>query len=340
MKTISIISPCFNEVDNVRACREEVAKLFRRGGPLETYACEHIFADNASTDGTVEVLRAVAAHDPDMKVILNARNYGPFRSNFNALRQATGDAVMVFLPADLQDPPEMIAEFVRLWESGIEVVAGARTNRPESLALRACRGLFYRAVNTLSDIDIPLNVGEFQLIDRKVWQAVVEHDDHYPYIRGIIASVGFRRVIVPYTWVARKRGLSKNNLPRLIDQALNGIFSFTNAPLRLCSFAGIGLSALCMLYAVLAVVLFFAVPDRAPHGMTTLIVAVFFLSGVQMAFIGILGEYVTSIHAQVRKRPLVVERERINMGAVSFAENTTTEAENPVHELQRRLAAG
>jgi glycosyltransferase involved in cell wall biosynthesis len=334
MKTISIISPCFNEAENVRACREAVAVLFAPGGPLDGYQCEHIFADNASTDGTPDILREMAAGDPAMKVILNARNYGPFRSNFNALRQATGDAVLVFLPADLQDPPEMIAEFVRLWEAGVEVVAGARANRQESFALRTCRGIFYRIVNTLSDIEIPLNVGEFQLIDRKVWRAVVEHDDHYPYIRGIIASVGFRRVIVPYTWVARKQGISKNNLPRLIDQALNGIFSFTNVPLRLCTFAGLLLSALSILYALSAVLTYFVLPNYAPRGMTTVIVALFFLSGVQLAFIGILGEYVTSIHAQVRKRPLVVERERINMGE----DVAQPASDNPVHELQRRIA--
>ena len=327
MKTISIISPCFNEVDNVRACREAVQALFASGGPLAAYGCEHIFADNASTDGTVDLLREMAAADPSMKVILNARNYGPFRSTFNALRSATGDAVLVFLPVDMQDPPEMIAEFVRLWEAGVEVVAGARANREESLLLRACRGIFYRLVRTLSEIDIPIDVGEFQLIDRKVWEAVVQHDDHYPYIRGIIASVGFRRVIVPYTWAARKRGLSKNNLPRLVDQALNGILSFTNVPLRLCTLAGMSMALCCFLYAFVAVGLWFVSPTMAPRGTTTMIVALFFLSGVQMSFLGILGEYVTSIHAQVRRRPLVVERERINM-----------DAENPVHTLIHRIS--
>ena len=331
MKTISIISPCFNEADNVRACRDAVKALFAEGGPLANYACEHIFADNASSDGTVEILREMAAEDPAMKVILNARNYGPFRSNFNALRAATGDAVLVFLPVDLQDPPEMIAEFVKLWESGVEVVAGARANREESLLLRACRGAFYRIVRSLSDIDIPIDVGEFQLIDRKVWQAVVQHDDHYPYIRGIIASVGFRRVIVPYTWAARKQGLSKNNLPRLIDQALNGIFSFTSVPMRICSFVGMAMAAFCFLYAAVAVGMWAFTPTLAPRGTTTMIVALFFLSGLQLSFIGILGEYVTSIHAQVRKRPLVVERERINMDEIA-------QAENPVHALLRQLA--
>lgn len=313
MKTISIITPCFNEADNVRLCRYRVLALFAPGGPLSGYRCEQIFSDNASTDGTVDILREMAAADPSLKVILNARNHGPFRSNFNALKAATGDAVLVFLPADLQDPPEMIPQFVQLWEAGFEVVAGARANRQESLVLRTCRAIFYRLVRGLSDIDIPVDVGEFQLLDRKVWQAVVEHDDHYPYIRGIIASVGFKRVIVPYTWEARKQGISKNNLPRLIDQALNGIFSFTNVPMRLCSFLGIGMALMCVLYALGAALTYLFNPQLAPRGTMTLIVALFFISGLQMAFVGILGEYVTSIHAQVRKRPLVVERERLNM---------------------------
>ena len=333
MKTISIVTPCFNEADNVEACRDAVAALFAPGAPLASYAREHIFADNDSSDGTQDILRLLAANDPSMKVILNARNYGPFRSNFNALRAATGDAVVVFLPADLQDPAEMIPEFVTLWEGGVEVVAGARVNRQESLALRTCRAIFYRTVRSFSDIDIPVNVGEFQLLDRKVWKAVVSHDDHYPYIRGIIASVGFRRVIVPYTWAARRSGISKNNLPRLVDQALNGIFSFTNVPMRLCTFAGIAMALLCMLYATASVGLYFIWPNLAPRGMMTLIVALFFLSGVQLAFMGILGEYVTSIHAQVRKRPLVVERERLNMEAVSM----DAAAGNSVHDLQQQI---
>ncbi len=329
-KRISIISPCFNEEGNVRACYAAVRALF--DGPLSDYDCEHIFADNASADATPDILREIAAEDASVKVILNARNFGPFRSMFNALRAATGDAVVVFLAVDLQDPPEKIVEFVALWEAGVEVVAGARVNRQESFALRTCRAIFYRLVNGLSDIDIPVNVGEFQLIDRKVWNAVVQHDDHYPYVRGIIASVGFRRVIVPYTWEARKTGLSKNNIPRLIDQAMNGIFSFTNAPMRLCTFAGFVLSALCILYALGAVATYVLGWGIAPRGTATLIVSLFFFSGIQLAFIGILGEYVTSIHSQVRRGPMVVERERINFGR-------NQDAANPVHELQKKVAS-
>jgi glycosyltransferase involved in cell wall biosynthesis len=330
-KKISIISPCFNESENVEKCHAAVRKIFE--SDLCEYDFEHIFADNASSDHTPDILRNMAAQWSEVKVILNARNFGPFRSMFNALRAATGDAIVVFLAVDLQDPPEKIVEFVKLWESGIEVVAGARVNRQESFALRVCRGIFYRIVNGLSEFDIPVNVGEFQLIDRKVWEAVIQHDDHYPYVRGIIASVGFKRAIVPYTWEARQMGISKNNLPRLIDQALNGIFSFTNAPMRICTLVGLGLAGLCMLYAFGSVIAYLLFSTTAPAGITTVIVSLFFLSGVQLAFIGILGEYVTSIHSQVRRGPMVVERERINFEAHA----TQAQTDNMVHALQKKI---
>lgn len=311
MKTISIVTPCYDEELNVEECYRAVKALF--DNDLPGYRREHIFADNASEDRTAEILRRLAAADPHVKVIVNSRNFGPFRSSFNALRYATGDAVLVFLAADMQDPPELIPEMVRHWESGIEVVAGARANREETWALRVCRRIFYRIVSTLSEFDIPENVGEFQLIDRKVWEVVVSHYDQYPYIRGIIASAGFRRLILPYTWRARKRGISKNNALRLIDQGMNGIFSFTSAPLRFSVFLGFGVAALAVLYAIVTVVLGLFIPGLAPHGTLTIIVALFFFSGVQLTFIGVLGEYITAIHAQVRRGPIVVERERINI---------------------------
>ena len=315
MKTISVVSPAYNEEENVRQCNERLKTIFAEH--LPSYRLEHIFADNASTDRTPEILRAMADEDSDIKVIFNSRNFGPFRSLFNALKYATGDAVLVFLPVDLQDPPELIPEFVHHWEQGIEVVAGARRNRKEAGWLKLSRFLFYRIVNALSDFDLPIDVGEFQLVDRKVWAAMMEYHDHYPYVRGIIASVGFKRLIIPYEWGVRQRGSSKNNLPRLIDQALNGVFSFTNAPLRLSIYAGVAIAALSVLYGLFAVLAHFFDPEVAPPGVTTIISAIFFLSAVQLIFIGVLGEYVTSIHAQVRRRPLVVERERLNIGARS-----------------------
>ncbi|MFN3145293.1 MAG: glycosyltransferase family 2 protein [Paracoccaceae bacterium] len=314
MKTISVITPCFNEIETIETCYRRIKEIFAQD--LPGYRLEHIFSDNASTDGTADALRQIAQADPSIKVIVNARNFGPFRSLFNGLRYATGDAVVVFVAADLQDPPELIPEFVKHWENGIEVVAGARTNREEGVMLRLGRHLFYRILNRLSDFDIPPDVGEFQLIDRKVWQAVVAHDDHHPFLRGIIASVGYKRLIIPYTWGKRKQGVSKNSrVVTLIDQALNGIFSFSNVPLRLCIYVGLIIAALCLIYGTVALIGFLLFPDLAPPGVATIFVATFFLSGLQLSFIGILGEYVTSIHAQVRGGPRVVERERLNIGA-------------------------
>lgn len=311
MAKISVLSPCYNEEDNVRNCWLAVSEVFN--ADLPEYEREHIFVDNGSSDRTVEILREIAASDPSVKVVLNARNFGVFRSTFNGLKYATGDATLVMLPVDLQDPPRNIPEFVKLWENGYEVVAGARSTREESRVMRACRWLFYRTVNGLSDFELSPDVGEFQLIDRKVLEAVLGHRDHYPYIRGIIASCGFRRIIVPYTWETRRRGVSKHNFVALVDQALNGIFSFTRAPMRLCTLAGIFLAALCILISIASVIAYFFAQDYVPRGTTTIIVALFFLVGIQMFFMGVLGEYVTSIHSQVRGGPIVIERERINI---------------------------
>lgn len=311
MPVITIVSPCYQEEDNVERCYETVRRLFEEELP----GCqrEHVFADNASTDRTVDILRGIAARDPWVKVVVNARNFGLFRSCFNSLKYASGDAVLLMLPVDLQDPPERIPEFVKLWAQGYQIVAGARIERQEGFVMRSCRRIFYRLVRRLADFEIPENVGEFQLVDRKVLDAMLERHDHHPYIRGMVASLGFRRIIVPYTWVRREHGKSKLRLFTLIDQALNGIFSFSSAPMRAATLIGFGLSTLCILYAVAMIFAYFAFPSVAPRGITTLIVSVLFLSGVQIAFIGVLGEYVTAIHAQVRRGPVVVEQERINI---------------------------
>lgn len=311
IKCISVITPCFNEEDNVVACHAAIESLF--DGPLSKYRFEHIFADNCSTDATVKQLRALAASDHRVRVILNARNFGPFRSNFNALLAASGDAVLVFFPADLQDPPEVIPELIALWEQGFEVVAGVREQREEAWLLRGVRKLYYRVVSNLANITIPVDVGEFQLIDRKVANALRQFDDYYPYIRGMIASCGFRTARVSYKWVRRERGKSKNSWYNLIDQGLNGMISFTNVPMRLCMAAGMAIAATSIAYGIFNFIAGLVFYQRwAPPGIITLIVALFFFSGVQLFFFGVLGEYIAAIHAQVRKRPLVIERERIN----------------------------
>jgi glycosyltransferase involved in cell wall biosynthesis len=315
-KLISVVTPCFNEEDNVEACAEAVRKLF--ASELAGYDHEHIFCDNASTDRTEEILRRMAAADPHIKLILNARNFGPFRSIFNGVLAATGDAVVLFLPADLQDPPEVIPQMVGQWEAGHQIVYGIRANREEGALMRLVRRSYYRLVKNWADVEIPVDVGEFQLVDKIVIQALHKFDDYYPYLRGMVASCGFKSVGIPYTWKARARGMSKNRLYHLIDQGMNGLVSFTNVPLRICLSAGFLLSGASVLYGLgsLGVMLydFFAHGQKlAQPGIQTLIVAIFFFSGVQLFFIGILGEYIGAIHSQVRKRPLVVEKERVNL---------------------------
>jgi len=310
-KTISVVSPCYMEEDNVEHCYRTVKAIFEEH--LPNYQLEHIFVDNCSTDETVNILRRLAAEDEGLKVVVNSRNFGSYRSAFNGLKFATGDAIVLLLPVDLQDPPELIPEFVKHWENGIEVVAGSRGEREEAFFLRNARRLFYRIVNGLSAFEIPADVGEFQLVDRKVLDAMLRWNDHYPYIRGIVAACGFKRLVIPYVWVTRKRGISSSNLPIMIDQAMNGIFSFTNVPMRVCTFVGFGVSILCMIFSLFVVASYFFAPDIAPRGTTTVIVAVVMLSGIQLIFTGLLGEYVTSIHQQVRGGPSVIERETINI---------------------------
>jgi len=309
---ISVVTPCFNEEPNLEDCHRSLKEVFARD--LPDCELEHIFCDNASTDGSVEVLRRLAREDACVKVVVNARNYGPFRSTFNGLRHARGDAVVVLFAADLQDPPEVIVDFVRDWRAGTEVVYGVRSQREEGVLMRNIRKVYYRMVSRFAGIDIPLDVGEFQLIDRKVLVALLEHEDYYPYIRGMIANCGFRAKGVPYVWRARRRGFSKNRLYNLVDQGLNGLISFTNLPMRIAMFAGFAIAFLAFVYAAFTMAAnLIAHGSLTVPGIPTLIVALFFFGGVQLMFLGIIGEYVSAIHSQVRKRPLVVERETINL---------------------------
>lgn len=310
-QTISVVTPCYNEVDNVAECHRAVKRVFDQH--LPEFALEHLFCDNASTDGTGLQLARMCVEYPEVRVILNARNFGPFRSVFNGLLATTGDAVVVFLPADQQDPPEVIPELVRHWKAGNEIVYGIRAIREESLLMRSMRGLYYHIIRQLSNIRTPADVGEFQLVDRCIVEALRRCDDYYPYIRGLIAHCGFNSYGVSYTWKRRLRGRTKNHFYSLIDQGLNGIISFTNVPLRICLLTGAALTAGSLaLGSALWVAYSLADGSFMPPAIPALIFTLLFLSGIQLFFLGILGEYVTAIHFQVRRRPLVIERARLN----------------------------
>jgi len=214
---------------------------------------------------------------------------------------------------DLQDPPSLLPEFVRHWEQGYKVVYGIRQNRRESLLMRSARSLFYRLVALSANVRIPEDAGEFQLIDRQVVEAMRHYQDHYPYVRGMIANVGFKSIGIGYNWGVRRHGKSSANLFHLYDNAVNGLISFSNLPMRIAVFIGLGVAAFSLASAVVAVLLRIFLPQDSPQGIATLIVAVFFFGGIQLAFIGIIGEYVAAIHAQVRQGFAVFEQEQINI---------------------------
>jgi polyisoprenyl-phosphate glycosyltransferase len=311
MKTISIVTPCYNEELNIRDCHEAIQKLF--DGELSLYRKEHIFCDNASTDSSPEILRTLAAEDPQVRVIFNARNFGPLRNTYNGVMAATGDAVLLFMPADMQDPPELLPEFVKLWEQGYEIVFGIRATREEGWLMRNFRAAYYRLLIRFSEIQIPPGVGDFQLVDRRVVAAMRDIRDNYPFLRMMTFECGGRSVGVPYRWRARKKGISKNRIASLIDQGLNGLVSFTTAPMRLSLYLGFGLAFLSVFYAIANLVVgLVRFKSVAEPGIMTLIVAFFFFGGIQLFFLGVIGEYILAIYGQVRERPVVFERERIN----------------------------
>ena len=309
-KTISIISPCYNEEAGIVECYETIQKLFET--ELQQYELEYIFCDNCSTDRTVELLKEIAASDSRVKIIVNSRNFGILNNTYNGVRNATGDAVLLFMPVDLQDPPELIPQFVKHWESGYEIVYGIRAQREEGFMMSSARKAYYQLLSRITYLNYPPNVGDFQLVDKCVLNAMKQIDDAQPFMRLMTFECGFRSIGVSYTWRSRKHGFSRNSILRMFEQGLTGIVSFSTAPIRLALFFGIAISALSILYAfaVLAMVMFGS--PQTQNGIPTVIVAMFFFSGVQLFFLGVIGEYVLAIFNQVRRRPLVIERERVN----------------------------
>ena len=306
---ISIVTPCYNEEVNVEICAAELKKVMEQ---LPGYDYEHIFADNASTDSTLTKLREMAAKDKHVKVISNSRNVGPFRNMWNGMKSATGDVVIPQLAADLQDPPSVIPEFVKNWEAGYLVTYGVRAKREEALIMRMARGIYYRIIKKFAAAVIPLNSGEFLLADKKVIDSILAVDDQYPYIRGLIAQTGVKSTSVSYTWVKRERGKSKNNFIALIDQAINGFVSTSRVPARLALLGGFILSFFGFAYALFTVIMVLTSNGSAPVGIPTIIVGIFLMGGVQLLFLGLIGEYILSIHGQVRRTPPMFEIERIN----------------------------
>jgi polyisoprenyl-phosphate glycosyltransferase len=308
MKLISIITPCYNEEENVENTYREVKSLF---DSLGRYRYEHIFIDNASADRTVDILRRIAARDKNVKVIVNSRNFGHIRSPQHAFLQAAGDAVIPVV-ADLQDPLEMLPVFLEKWEQGAKIVMGVKSQSNEAPIMFAIRRFYYYLVSRLSEIELTNNFYGFGLYDRIVVEAIRAMDDPYPYGRGMVSEVGFQPVKIEYKQNRRERGITKNNFYTLYDMAMLGITSHSKVPLRLATLSGFGMAG-CSLLVALGYFIYKLVRwDNFQAGIAPLMIGIFFFSAIQLFFIGVLGEYIGMIHTQVVRRPLVIERERIN----------------------------
>lgn len=309
-KKISIITPCFNEEEGIIECYDAIKKIFTY--ELSNYEYEHIFCDNCSSDNTVSLLKVKALADKHIKIIVNSRNFGILKNTYNGVLHAQGDAILLFMPADLQDPPELLPEFVSYWERGYEIVYGIRSEREEGYLLALARKAYYRTLSKITYVDYPPDVGDFQLIDRKVLEAMKQIEDAQPFMRLMTFDCGFKSIGIKYTWKMRKFGKSRNNIFHMLEQGLNGLVSFSGAPLRVALILGVSISFLSLSYSLIIFLLTLFGFVKSEAGIPTLVIALFFFGGVQLFFLGILGEYIFAIFNQVRRKPLVIIRELVN----------------------------
>ncbi len=306
-RLISIVTPCYNEEGNV----EELVTRIRTVMQNTTYDYEHIVIDNSSTDGTVAKLRSLAATDWHLKLIINSRNFGHIRSPHHAILQSRGDAC-IWIASDLQDPPELIFDFIRKWEEGYKIVMAVKPKSEESPLMFRFRKTYYSFLTRISEVPLVQNATGVGLYDRSVVDILRKIDDPYPYFRGLIREVGFPLATIEFLQPRRKRGVTKNNFYTLYDIALLGIIKHSKVPLRIMTMIGFLLSALSLLLAfgfLIAKLLFWNSFDL---GIAPILIGMFFLAAVQMLFMGLLGEYIGMIYTHVRKMPLVIEIERVN----------------------------
>jgi len=308
MKLISIVTPCFNEEQNVENLYRKVKEVIEN---KIAYRYEHIFIDNSSTDNTVPILRSLAQNDKNVKLILNARNFGHIRSPYYGILQSSGDAVILIV-SDLQDPPLMIAEFINKWEEGYKIVIGVKNKSKENRLMFFIRKIFYNTIAKISETDQIKNFTGFGLYDRKFVDVLRNIDEPYPYFRGLIAELGFNRLEIHYTQPKREKGKTKNNFYTLYDIAMLGFVNYSKLPLRLASFIGFGVSLLSFFIALIYLGYKLLYWNNFSVGIAPLVIGIFFFGGVQLFFLGIIGEYIGAIFTQVKKRPLVIEKERIN----------------------------
>ncbi|MCC8127662.1 MAG: glycosyltransferase family 2 protein [Clostridiales bacterium] len=309
MKKISVLIPCYNEEENVAPISEAVVGILTQ--ELPQYDYELVFIDNNSTDQTRPILRKLCADNPRIKAIFNAKNFGQFNSPYYGMLQVTGDCVIEMV-ADFQDPVDMIPKYVKAWEEGYRIVIGIKTSSQENRLMYALRSFYYKLIKKFSDVEQIEHFTGSGLYDRSFIEVLRDLDDPTPFLRGIVAELGFRRKEIPYEQPKRRAGKTHNNFYRLYDAAMLSVTSYTKAGLRLATFAGalscIGSFVVAVIYLVMKLIWW----NRFPAGMAPMLIGMLFLGSVQIFFIGMVGEYVLSINQRVMKRPLVIEEERLN----------------------------
>lgn len=307
-KKITIFTPCYNEEKNIENLYLRVRQVTNT---ISDYDFEHLFIDNASSDNTLSVIKTIAEKDRRVKVISNVRNFGHVRSPYYGLLQCTGEAVIAMV-ADLQDPPEMIPKFIKEWEKGSVLVLGIKTKSKENPFMFFIRKIFYFIIKRISNIDQLSNFTGFGLYDQKFLNVVRMIDDPYPYFRGMVIEYGWNIKTLEYTQDKREFGKSKNNFFTLYDLAMLGFVNHSKIPLRLSAFIGFFTAIISLLVAIGYLVYKLIYWDNFQVGTAPMVIGIFFFSSIQLFFIGIIGEYIGAIHTQVRKRPLVIEKERVN----------------------------
>lgn len=307
-KLISIVTPTYNEIDNINNLYSRLLKIW---SIYQNYNFELIIIDNASTDGTIEKLKEIARRDKRVKVIVNNKNYGHLRSPYWAMLQAYGDAV-IFMASDLQDPPETLPLFIDQWEAGYKVVLGVKPKSEANRIFHYFRKLYYRVLNAISSIELINDATGFGIYDKKVMDLIRDINDPNPYFRGLVCELGYPIKTVEFEQAKRLRGITKNNFYTLYDMAMMGFVNYSLIPMRMASLCGIILGGISFFLAIILIFIKIVWWSYIPLGVAPIAIGIFFLMGLMLIFIGLLGEYVASIIPYVKRRPVVIEAERIN----------------------------
>ena len=308
-KKISIMIPCYNEVENARPIYEAVRDEMEK--ELPQYDFEILFIDNCSTDGTREILRGICAEDKRVKAILNVKNFGQFNSPYYGILQTSGDCT-VTICADFQDPVELIPRFVAEWEKGYKIVIGRKTRSQESKIMYFLRGCYYKLISSMSNVEMIEQFTGFGLYDKSFVETLRNLKDPTPFIRGIVAELGPERKEIEYEQPKRRAGKTHNNFMSLYDAAMLSFTSYTKAGMRIATFLGFIIAFLSFIVALGYLIAKLCMWNRFTAGYAPMMIAIFFMGGVQLAFLGFLGEYVMNMNTRLMNRPLVVEEKRIN----------------------------